>query len=221
MSDDDNVDVREREPNEASWAAAVTFATTEHFTLQTARGATIAETNGRATLFLGTVSAGLVAFAFAGQTSLTALYVFGLVLFPVLFFLGLTTFRRALQASIADTLYILRINRLRRFYVDRAPQLAAYMAPPEPTDNLSRLLREEGYQPSRWQTFLSIPAAIGVVNGALLGATVGLAVAALTSDNLWFGTITALVTFVVSVTIHQRYETRGRTSKPDPFAVDD
>jgi hypothetical protein len=221
MSDDDNVDVREREPNEASWAAAVTFATTEHFTLQTARGATIAETNGRATLFLGTVSAGLVAFAFAGQTSLTALYVFGLVLFPVLFFLGLTTFRRALQASIADTLYILRINRLRRFYVDRAPQLAAYMAPPEPTDNLSRLLREEGYQPSRWQTFLSIPAAIGVVNGALLGATVGLAVAALTSDNLWFGTITALVTFVVSVTIHQRYETRARTSKPDPFAVDD
>jgi hypothetical protein len=221
MSDDDNVDVREREPNEASWAAAVTFATTEHFTLQTARGATIAETNGRATLFLGTVSAGLVAFAFAGQTSLTALYVFGLVLFPVLSFLGLTTFRRALQASIADTLYILRINRLRRFYVDRAPQLAAYMAPPEPTDNLSRLLREEGYQPSRWQTFLSIPAAIGVVNGALLGATVGLAVAALTSDNLWFGTITALVTFVVSVTIHQRYETRARTSKPDPFAVDD
>jgi hypothetical protein len=221
MSDDDNVDVREREPNEASWAAAVTFATTEHFTLQTARGATIAETNGRATLFLGTVSAGLVAFAFAGQTSLTALYVFGLVLFPVLFFLGLTTFRRALQASIADTLYILRINRLRRFYVDRAPQLAAYMAPPEPTDNLSRLLREEGYQPSRWQTYLSIPAAIGVVNGALLGATVGLAVAALTSDNLWFGTITALVTFVVSVTIHQRYETRARTSKPDPFAVDD
>jgi hypothetical protein len=221
MSDDDNVDVREREPNEASWAAAVTFATTEHFTLQTARGATIAETNGRATLFLGTVSAGLVAFAFAGQTSLTALYVFGLVLFPVLSFLGLTTFRRALQASIADTLYILRINRLRRFYVDRAPQLAAYMAPPEPTDNLSRLLREEGYQPSRWQTYLSIPAAIGVVNGALLGATVGLAVAALTSDNLWFGTITALVTFVVSVTIHQRYETRARTSKPDPFAVDD
>jgi hypothetical protein len=59
------------------------------------------------------------------------------------------------------------------------------------------------------------------VNGALLGATVGLAVAALTSDNLWFGTITALVTFVVSVTIHQRYETRARTSKPDPFAVDD
>ena len=97
--------------------AAVTFATTEHFTLQTARGATIAETTGRASLFLGAVSAGLVAFAFAGQTSLTSLYVFGLALFPVLFFLGLVTFRRALQASVADTLYLLRINRLRQFYL--------------------------------------------------------------------------------------------------------
>jgi hypothetical protein len=48
-----------------------------------------------------------------------------------------------------------------------------------------------------------------------------LAVAALTSDSLWFGTITALVTFVVSVAVHQRYAARARTSKPDPFAVDD
>ena len=220
MSDDDDLDVSEPEASEASWAAAVTIATTEHFTLQTARGATISETNGRASLFLGAVSAGLVAFAFAGQTSPTSLYVFGLVLFPVLSFLGLTTFRRALQASIADTLYLLRINRLRRFYVDHAPQLAAYLAPPEPTDNLGRLLREEGYRPGRWQTFLSIPAAIGVVNGVLLGATVGLAIAALTGDNLWFGTISALVAFVVTVAAHQRYEAHARTSKPDPFTLD-
>ena len=208
------------EASEASWAAAVTFATTEHFNLQTARSATIAETNGRASLFIGAVSAGLVAFAFAAQTSLTALYVFGLVLFPVQFFLGLTTFRRALQASIADTLYMLRINRLRRFYVDRAPQLAAYLAPPAPTDNLLRLLREEGYSPDRWQTFLSIPAAVGVVNSVLVGATVGLAAAALSGDNLWFATITALVAFLVAVAAHQRYEAAARTSKPDPFAVD-
>jgi hypothetical protein len=41
--------------------AAVTFVTTEHFTLQTARAAMIAESTGRATMFLGSVSAGLVA----------------------------------------------------------------------------------------------------------------------------------------------------------------
>ena len=41
--------------------AAVTFVTTEHFTLQGARAATIAESTGRATMFLSAVSGGLVA----------------------------------------------------------------------------------------------------------------------------------------------------------------
>jgi hypothetical protein len=37
--------------------AAVTFVTTEHFSLQGARAATIAESTGRATMFLGSVAA--------------------------------------------------------------------------------------------------------------------------------------------------------------------
>jgi hypothetical protein len=37
--------------------AAVTFATTEHFNLQTARAATVSEANGRATLYLAALSA--------------------------------------------------------------------------------------------------------------------------------------------------------------------
>jgi hypothetical protein len=41
--------------------------TTEHFTLQTARSATIMETNGRSALFLSTVSSAVVALAFIGQ----------------------------------------------------------------------------------------------------------------------------------------------------------
>ena len=41
--------------------AAVTFVTTEHFTLQGARSSTIAEATGRATMFLGAVSGGLIA----------------------------------------------------------------------------------------------------------------------------------------------------------------
>jgi hypothetical protein len=39
----------------------VTFVTTEHFTLQGARAATIAESTGRASMFLASVSGGLVA----------------------------------------------------------------------------------------------------------------------------------------------------------------
>jgi hypothetical protein len=48
--------------------AAVAFLTTEHFNLASARAGTISETNGRASVFLGSVSAALVAVALAGQT---------------------------------------------------------------------------------------------------------------------------------------------------------
>ena len=66
--------------------AAVTFVTTEHFTLQGARSATIAEATGRATMFLGAVSGGLVALgliATAGGVG-AAFYAFGLILLPTL-----------------------------------------------------------------------------------------------------------------------------------------
>src|SRR5207247_2273234 len=42
-------------------SAAVSFLTTEHFALQSARAMTVAESTGRATMFLGSVSGGLIA----------------------------------------------------------------------------------------------------------------------------------------------------------------
>jgi hypothetical protein len=41
--------------------AWITLLTTEHYNLQTERAATISEVNGRASVFLGAVSAGLIA----------------------------------------------------------------------------------------------------------------------------------------------------------------
>ena len=71
--------------------AAVTFVTTEHFTLQGARSSTIAEATGRATMFLGAVSGGLVALGLVATTSNggAAFYAFGLILLPTLAFVGL------------------------------------------------------------------------------------------------------------------------------------
>jgi hypothetical protein len=48
---------------------AVTFATTEHFNLQTARAVTVSEANGRAGIYLAAVSSNLIALAFVGQMS--------------------------------------------------------------------------------------------------------------------------------------------------------
>jgi hypothetical protein len=190
--------------------AAVAFATTEHFNLASARAATISESNGRASIFLGSVSASLVAVAFAGQISRTALYTFGLVLFPVLVFLGLTTFERLLQTSIDDTVYLRRMNRLRRFYVDASPGLASYLSPPAAGDSLEDLLRLEGFRPGQWQLLLSAPGTVGIINSVLVGVTTGLAAGAVSDSNLWVATITGLAAFGAAVPAHQRYQATQR-----------
>jgi hypothetical protein len=74
-------------------SAAVTFVTTEHFTLRGARSAAISGGIGRATIFLGSVPAGLVALGLiAAATRIgTPFYAFGLILLPTLSFVGFAT----------------------------------------------------------------------------------------------------------------------------------
>src|SRR3982751_1137959 len=104
------------------------FMTTEHFTLQTARSATVAEANGRASLFIGAVSSGVVALAFIGQVSgiSEAFFLFALVLFPSLVFLGIVTFERVLQTALEDWMYACEINRIRHYYAEIAPEMKRY-----------------------------------------------------------------------------------------------
>src|SRR5260370_2326694 len=92
--------------------AAVTFVTTEHFTLQGARSSTISESTGRANVFLGAVSGGLIALGLVATAAKTgaAFYTFGLILLPTLAFVGLATFHRVLQSGIEDLGYARRIT---------------------------------------------------------------------------------------------------------------
>src|SRR6186997_1785898 len=77
----DNTD-RGNKPDQADGdprPAAVTFVTTEHFTLQGARSSTISESTGRASVFLGAVSGGLIALGLVATATKTgvAFYAFG------------------------------------------------------------------------------------------------------------------------------------------------
>src|SRR3954453_658998 len=98
--------------------AAVTFATTEHFNLQTGRAATISEANGRATIYLAALSSSLIALAFIGQMSRvgSAFDAFALIVLPVLAFIGVVTFERLVQLSFEDIAYAERIGPTRDFY---------------------------------------------------------------------------------------------------------
>jgi hypothetical protein len=98
--------------------------TTEHFTLQTARSATIADSNGRSALYLATVSSAVVALAFIGQVDHLgqAFHLFALALLPALMLLGILTYLRLVQTAIEDLFYARAINRIRRRYLDLDPE---------------------------------------------------------------------------------------------------
>ena len=152
--------------------AAVTFVTTEHFTLQGARSAAISGGIGRATIFLGSVSAGLVALGLIATATRigTAFYAFGLILLPTLSFVGFATLHRVLQYGIEELEYVERIARLRAYYFDHAPELTDYLASVPP----SRRLAIQGFGGGGRLIYQTIPGMIAVVTAVLTGSTAGL-----------------------------------------------
>ena len=160
-------------------AAEVSIVTTEHFALQAARSATIAESTGRANVFLGAVSGGLVALGLiASATGVGAAFTaFGLVLLPTLSFLGLVTFERVLQSGIEDHFYGRRIAQLRSYYFDRSPGLTRYMfsVPPEGR------LQMQGLPVRRSHDLLTVAGMVAVITSVLAGSAVALLAAAVSA----------------------------------------
>jgi hypothetical protein len=158
--------------------AAISFITTEHFTLQGARSSTIAESTGRASMFLTSVSGGLVAFGLVATATGVggAFYAFGLVLLPTLAFVGLVTFERTLQSGLQDFEYARRITQLRAYYFDNAPELAPYLLSVRPEHEF----KAEGVRGRSFhaQGFRTVAGMVGVITAVLLGAEAGLAVTA-------------------------------------------
>jgi hypothetical protein len=145
--------------------------TSEHYNLQTMRAGTIAETNGRAGIFLSAVSAGLVAIGFTAANGVhqPSFLLFALLILAGLVFLGLTTFTRTVQSSIDDALYSTRIDTIRDAYTELAPSIA-------PT--LSKIAGRDIYlmaaERSRWQRFVSVSGTIAAITSILIGAGIGL-----------------------------------------------
>jgi hypothetical protein len=172
--------------------------------LQGARAATIAESTGRANMFLAAVSGGLVALGLVATASSlgAAFYGFGLVLLPTLAFVGLVTFERALQSSIEDSEYARRIALLRGYYFEHAPEIASYMLRVAPAERLL-MQRVPG---DRWQGYRTIAGMVAVITSVLAGSTAALAASLIFDHSLAAaviaGTLVALPT-VVAMIRHQ------------------
>jgi hypothetical protein len=200
---------------------AATFATTEHFNLQTARSMTVAEANGRASIYLAAVSSNLIALAFIGQVSRlgATFYAFGLILLPALAFVGMVTFLRLVQSSIEDIAFAQRIGRLRAFYIALAPELEPYVLVMR-GDRMGSAHRSMRLVPSSWQLALTTAGMIGVVNSVVIAGGAGLLLRALGVASL-----PIILGFGASVGsgalwLHHRHHRRARdTYRPE--AVDE
>jgi hypothetical protein len=172
----------DRGPPDDPRAAAVAFITTEHFVLQGGRAATIAESTGRANMFLTSVSGALVALGLVATATRvgTTFYAFGLALLVTLTFVGLVTFDRVLQSGIEDHGYARRIALLRSYYFDNAPELTPYLLSVSPEKRWG----EEGLWAVRAQELRTVTGMVGVVTAVLAGSATGLLVAVASGHSL-------------------------------------
>jgi hypothetical protein len=178
--------------------------TTEHFVLAGARAATIAESNGRANMFLAAVSGGLVALGLVATASSlgSAFYAFGLVLLPTLTFAGFVTFERTLQSSIEDTEYARRIALLRGYYFGHAPEIAPYLLRVPPAEQLL-MQRVPG---DRWQGYRTVAGMVAVITAVLAGSTAAVAATLIFDHSLAAAAIAGALFALPTVIAMIRYQ---------------
>ncbi len=184
----------------------VSIMTTEHYNLQTGRAMTVSEATGRASLFVGAVSSGLIALALVAQLSHlgTAFFAFSLVVLPTLFFMGLITFRRVLQAGLADVTYSRGINRIRHLYLEYAPEMQPYFILGAHDDE-EETLQQESMLPTWVQGFFGMASMVAIITSVLAGSFLGM-LFILFALPLWACIVAGVIGFLVSVVLLQTYQ---------------
>jgi hypothetical protein len=141
-------------PQSGSDSSLLTILTTEHFVLQTARGGTIGEANGRASIYLGAVSSGLIALGFVADDE-DRFALFAAAVLPALLMLGWFTFVRLVQTGVESMRYLTRIQRIRRWCASLAPAGSVWFADLTDTDGsqdeAAAAIQSMGLRPSLWQ----------------------------------------------------------------------
>lgn len=144
--------------------------------LQSSRGASIAESSSRSSLYLTSLSAAVVGLSFVAQASRfgQAFFIFAVAILPVVFFLGVVTYYRVLQTGVEDVIYARAISRIAKFYGEIDPAHADLFHATT-VDQVG--LRRMGLFRLRWQQFLSSAATVAIVNSVVGGVFVAVTVA--------------------------------------------
>ena len=197
--------------------ALITALVTEHFVLQSARSATIGEANGRASIYLGTVSSALVAFGFLAQVA-TRLDPFVAAVLPALFILGEFTYIRLVDNGVESLLVLQRIQRIHGYYRDLVPEGERFFEAPPADDEMVAAVASTGARMTWVGILFTSGSMIAAVNSILGGAGLALAVGRL--GGLGVGpAVVGVAGTLVLFGLHLRYGLRraaGVGLRPQP-----
>ena len=183
--------------------------TTEHFTLQSARSQTVGESGARSSLYLGSVSSGLIGLGFVTQAAgpgSEVFQLFALTVLPTLFVLGLFTYVRLVESSIEDILYGRAINRIRNYYLELAGEDARYFMMSGHDDPVG-VIRNMGIDPGgRWQLALTTASAVGVVNGVVGASALAILLGVTFDLPLAVAAVAGVAFLLAAIAFGRRYD---------------
>jgi hypothetical protein len=186
---------------------------TEHWGLLATRSLSWTESFSRASMFLTLLSGAIVALAFVAQaTSFSGPFqTFALLLLPLVFIVGWTTFVRLIEVNNEDAYWVTGMNRLRKAYVELEPDLEPYFVTGT-TDDAEGMRRTYAAHGGGigLHVLITVPATVAFVNSALLAVFVAIVA------NEWMGMDVAIsgpilggIAFLVGVAAHIAFGYRG------------
>jgi len=156
--------------------------TAEHWGLLSSRSLAWNESFSRASMYLAALSGAIVALALVAQATGFGrnFLLFGLVILPVVLFIGFATFLRLGAANYHDAWCIVGMNRIRAAYVETVPDVARFLVT-SPHDDVAGVDISAGHEPghSPIQFLAATPAVIAVLNSVVAAAIGSFAGAAL------------------------------------------
>jgi hypothetical protein len=179
---------------------------TEYFVLQGASSGTVSESGSRSSLYLMSLSSGMVALGFALNASSGAFIPFAAAVLPTIFVLGAFTIVRLVDTSIQNVRAAHRMARIRRFYAGLVPEGPEFFNPgeTESADAEAAL----GVAFNRWTLWFTMASTIGIVNAVVGGSALAL---------LFFGPlhldgtvsiVVGVIAFVLFVATAHEYQRR-------------
>jgi hypothetical protein len=171
---------------QAKEQAFISALVTEHFVQQSAASATISESSSRASLYLVSLSSSLVALGFATQATHAFPY-FAAGILPAIFILGIFSFVRVVDTSMANLNSLRAIVRIRRFYAGLVPEAVRFFGQPDTGGEAATAITFLGTSQSWTNALFSMASTLAAVNSMVAGVGVVIVLVAIfgTRSLVW------------------------------------